>query len=118
MKDAPSRRTRLLSVRMTPDEYASLQNKADAAGVEVSILVRSLILDPAKREAHRGKTPDTAALGNAIASLNKVGGLLNQIAKQANLVGDLSSFREAQEDRARLAEAVRAIMAALGDLGR
>jgi len=118
MKDARPRRTRLLSVRMTPAEYDTLQSKADAVGIEISNLVRSMILDSDRREPHRRKTPDTVALGKAIASLNKVGGLFNMIAKQANLVGDLTSFQEAQADRARLAEAVGAIMAALGELGR
>jgi len=118
MKDARPRLTDHINVRVTADEYAEVRARAKAANVEWSVFVRSLLLDPSKQQRARRKTPDTVALGQALASLNKVGGLLNQIAKQANLVGDLSSFREAQEDRARLAEAVRAVIAALGELGR
>jgi len=118
MKNAQPRLERLLSVRVTAEQFAYLQEQATAANVELSLFVRSLLLDPKAPERRRAKTVNAALLGTAIASINKVGGLLNQIAKQANINGDLSAFRDAQQDRARLAEAVRAVMAALGDSGR
>ena len=118
MTDTNQRRTHRLSVRVTEAEHAALLAKAEAADVELAVYIRSVVLSDTNPVRSRGKTLDTVALGKAIGSLNKVGGLMNQIAKQANLVGDLSSFREAQADRAQLAEAVRAMMAALGELRR
>ncbi len=113
MRNARPRRTRHVSVRFTPEEYAELEDKALTVGVEVSAVIRSLVLSEPLRRRMPENSPDIVALGKALAALNKVGGLLNQIAKEAHITGDLTTYQHAQTDRATLAEVARAIMKAL-----
>lgn len=114
METERTKRTRLLSVRLTPQEYADLEARAHAAATEISALVRKVLLEVAVPQRAKHRSPDIAALGRAIVALNRVGSNINQIAKAANQSGDLFAYRAAEEDRASLAEAVRAAMAALG----
>ena len=68
-----------LELRCTEDDKRRWQEKADAAGVSLSELVRTA-LDKARVPDKRGKAERTAALREVA----KIGNNLNQIAKWAN----------------------------------
>lgn len=113
MQNAAPKRTRHVSVRFTQDEYVKLQERAHAAAIEVSALIRKAALDVEIPRRAKQRSPDIAALGRAIVALNRVGSNINQLARVAHQTGDALSYRVAEEDRVALAEAARAVMAAL-----
>ena len=113
MKNAKPRRTRLVAVRFTPDEYAQLEDHAHAAGVELSAYVRSILVNAEVPRRARGKSPDAELLGKTLIALNRIGGNINQIARQANLTGDLTAYGKALEDRALLVAAAAQVTEAL-----
>ena len=116
MPHAPEYRTRHLSIRLTPSEYARIEAAAHAAAIEISAHVRRLIAGAPipKRAKHR--SIDHVALGRAVAALNHVGSNINQIAKAANVSGNLKAYVMAEQDRALLANTVKSLLLAIENL--
>jgi hypothetical protein len=69
-------RNRLLKVRLTPEELADIQAKAEAAGITVSDLARRRLLDYRLRQSG----PERELLLH----LARIGGNINQLARWAN----------------------------------
>ncbi len=97
-------RTKGAMVRLTPAESAALHDRARAAGLSTGAYLRACALGDSGPRAKRAPPVNRELLADALASLNRVGNNLNQIAKHLNTGG--------HPDRAAMAEA-RAELAAL-----
>jgi len=115
MQNTQPKRTRILTVRFTPNEYARLKAMAHAAEIELSAYVRSMLVDAEVPRRARGKSPNIAALGKTLVALNRIGNNLNQIARVAHRIGDVTVYDQANSDRALVAAAAQAVVAALDD---
>lgn len=109
------KRQRLKSVRaaVTPAEYSAIQDRARKAGLSVGAYLRVLALGESGPRSKRAPPVNRELLGEALASLNRVGNNLNQIAKQLNSGG--SHDRAAMADsRADLTTILELILDAMG----
>jgi len=113
MKNARPKRSRFVGIRFTPEEFARIEDAAQNAEVELSAHVRSVLLGVDVPRQSRRKSPDREALGQALVALNRIGNNINQIARQANLTGDVTAYRQAQADRAMLSAAAQAVISAM-----
>ena len=77
-------RTKLLQVRVTPDELAAITAQAERAGLTAPSYARSVLLSAPAPRARRRPTVEAEALGRLLAELGKVGSNLNQIAHHMN----------------------------------
>ena len=81
-------RQRMVGIRVTPEEYATLQQKAAACGQTLASFAREQLLGVKLARPPRPRpTVDGQALGKTLSELNKVGSNLNQIAKALNTYG-------------------------------
>ncbi|BDI32573.1 hypothetical protein CCAX7_46240 [Capsulimonas corticalis] len=112
MKTEP-KRTRFVGVRFTPEEFAQLETLAQAAQVELSAYIRHVLVKAKAPQRARNKSPNIAALGQALVALNRIGTNINQIAHQANIAGNADVYRQAQDDRKMLITAAQAVIAAM-----
>jgi hypothetical protein len=71
-------------VRLLPEERATIEAKARAAGLSLASFARAAMLGSAGPRARRAPTVNAELLGYAIAALNKAGSNLNQIARALN----------------------------------
>ncbi|WP_418895816.1 plasmid mobilization protein [Sandaracinobacteroides sayramensis] len=78
-------RTRIITFRVSDDEYARYQDRALRAGLAVGAFARAAGLDHAGPRARHRRPIEHRALVQALAALNRVGNNLNQIARNANL---------------------------------
>ena len=80
-------RTRSIGVKLTPEERAELESAAAAQGAPVSAYVRELCLrrSPVVVAATK-RNPDAKAL---LYELSAIGNNLNQIARRANIHGEV-----------------------------
>lgn len=95
-------RTVVFRVRFTEEEFERLKASADNAGLDLSAMARGQILGTPPPTRARRRSVDHQALGRVLAELGRIGGNLNQMAKVANLVGDLTSLHNAQAMTAEL----------------
>ena len=95
-------RTVVFRVRLTEGEFEQLTADADTAGVDLSTMARAQILGAPTPTRARRRSVDHETLGRVLAELGRIGGNVNQMAKVANQVGDLTSLRNAQAMTAEL----------------
>jgi uncharacterized protein (DUF1778 family) len=80
-------RTRSIGVKLTPDERAALEAAAEEQGAPLSTYVRELCLRRAPIIVARTKrNPQASAL---LYELNAIGNNLNQLARRANIHGEV-----------------------------
>lgn len=113
MNNIHIKRTRILTVRFTTGEYTKLETMAHAAKVELSSYVRSVLLGAEIPKRARGKSPNIAALGQALVALNRIANNINQVARQCNISGNALAYEQAKADRDLLAAAAKAVVAAM-----
>lgn len=109
------KRQRMKSVRaaVTPDEYSAIQERARRCGLSAGAYLRACALGDSGPRAKRAPPVHRELLGEALASLNRVGNNLNQIAKQLNSGGHPDRAAMA-ETRAELVAILELILDALG----
>lgn len=78
------KRNKQVIIRLTENEYVALHDKADAAGLKISPLIRRLIngceVKPRPSDCYKDLVRELAAIGNNI----------NQVAHLANSIGYVS----------------------------
>ena len=111
-------RQRLKSVRaaVTSAEYSAIQERAQNAGLSTGAYLRACALGDSGPRAKRAPPVNRALLGEALASLNRVGNNLNQIAKHLNSGGHPDSAAMTAA-RAELVALVAVILETLGRAG-
>lgn len=82
-------RTRIITFRVSDDEYTRFQDRASRAGLAVGAFARAAGLDEAGPRARRRRPVEHQALVQALAALNRVGNNLNQLARNSNLGIDI-----------------------------
>ena len=78
-------RSKIHPVRFLDDEYATVKDKADAAGLSFGAYLRACALGDTGPRAQRSPTIERGLAAQAIAELNKAGSNLNQIAHAINM---------------------------------
>jgi len=95
-------RTRQCVVRLTPEEHARVQERADKSGMRLGALFRAAVLGDAGPRARRHIPINDRLLLRTLGELGRVGNNLNQIARRLNageraqlaaLSAELSSYR-------------------------
>ncbi|MEI9990193.1 MAG: plasmid mobilization relaxosome protein MobC [Rhizomicrobium sp.] len=77
-------RTRIFPIRLSDEERAIVEAKAERAGLTPSSYARQILLDaPAPRQVRRPPV-ERRELARLLGELGKIGGNLNQLAKAAN----------------------------------
>lgn len=77
-------RDRILTVRLSADERAAIDDAADKAGLALGSYARQALLGaPAPRQVRR-PVVERRELARLLGELGKIGGNLNQLAKAAN----------------------------------
>ena len=106
-------RSKQAVVRLTEAEAAELQARARRCGLSAGAYLRACALGDSGPRAKRAPPVNRELLGEALASLNRVGNNINQIAKQLNSGGhpDHAAMAEA---RAELVGILELILDALG----
>ena len=83
-KSDKRQRTETLFARVTPEEKSAFVARADRAGMASAAFMRALALGDAGPRARRRRPIEHQALVQALATLNRVGNNLNQIARNTN----------------------------------
>ena len=83
-KSDKRQRTETLFARVTPEEKSAFVARADRAGMASAAFMRALALGDAGPRARRRRPVEHQALAQALATLNRVGNNLNQIARNTN----------------------------------
>ena len=86
-KVKPERRSKYLTVRLTPTEYKNLQAEAEAFGQTLSDHIREKLNRPLTKRAKRKTKPDCT--DELLYQIKKIGNNLNQIAHYANTTKEL-----------------------------
>ncbi len=106
-------RTKAFNIGMTEAEFAQAEDRARKAGMSNAAYGRACVLGEKGPRAKRAPPLNHELLGEALASLNRIGNNLNQIAKHLNSGGhpDHAAMTTA---RAELMGLIEAILGALG----
>jgi hypothetical protein len=90
-------RTRIITFRVSDDEYARYEERASRAGLAVGAFARAAGLNEAGPRARRRRPVEHRSLVQALAALNRVGNNLNQLARNTNrgLDIDVPQLRDA-----------------------
>lgn len=89
-------------IRLTSDERTLLDEKAAAAGVTLSQLIRSAVLGY--------RLPSPPIVREAMGELRRVGVNLNQLTRLGHTTGDMPAFAELRAIRGVLEAAVRSAL--------
>ena len=85
------KRSRLLSVRMTEDEFAAVNAKAESIELTPASYARMALLDTPSPRAVRRPAVERANVARVLAQLGKIGSNLNQIAHHMNAGNTLAN---------------------------
>lgn len=106
-------RSKSARAAVTPDEYSAIEARARNAGLSTGAYLRACALGESGPRAKRAPPLNRELMAEALASLNRVGNNLNQIAKHLNSGGhpDRAAMADA---RAELIAIIELILDALG----
>jgi hypothetical protein len=107
-------RSRCVGVWLTDEEYADAETRARRVGLSLSSYGRLGMIGTPGPRAQRTPHIHAELLTRAIAALNKIGSLLNQIAHVLNAGGAISLAGDCAATLSEIREAARAIREAVG----
>lgn len=108
-------RTRLLIIRVTAEEKQAIDAIRERTGLSVAALVRNALLKTPPPRASRRPSVDVKAVARLLGQLGKIGGNINQLAKQVNMGNFSAQVQEGIRYQLRdLAELRLPILQALG----
>lgn len=96
MKEQNSNRTRIIGLRMTPDEYAKIEKKWKASTCrKLSDYVRRSLFDKPVVTTYRNSSQDDlmAELTRLRSELNAVGNNFNQAVKKLHTLSQIAEFK-------------------------
>jgi hypothetical protein len=103
---------KVVTFRVTGDEYQELEKEAERKGLTIGSLIRKSVLAAPKTRARRRIPVDVLAVGSLLAQVNKVGGNIYQILRRVNF-GDtplVSEIQEALTEFREVSEAIKVVM--------
>jgi hypothetical protein len=83
-KSEKRQRDRQVKIRCDDDEFEAISANADRAGLSLAGYARAAMLGDAGPRARRRRPADQAALLQILGQVGRIGGNVNQIAKQLN----------------------------------
>jgi hypothetical protein len=110
-------RLRVVAARVSPQEFAVLDERARDAGLSIGSYLRTCGLGSTGPRARRSPPLNAELLAYAIAQLNRVGANLNQITRRLNAADSLGA-NDSASAVAETREAVRQICEILGRKNR
>lgn len=78
------KRQQRIAPRVTDEEFAEIDAKANAAGLTVSSYARKILVADARTKSRRRPRADVALLSRTCGELNRIGSNINQIARAVN----------------------------------
>lgn len=96
MKEQNSNRTRIIGLRLTPDEYAKIEKKWKASTCrKLSDYVRRSLFDKSVVTTYRNSSQDDlmAELTRLRSELNAVGNNFNQAVKKLHTLSQIAEFK-------------------------
>lgn len=78
-------RKKIVPVRCTPEEYAEITAKAEAAGLSAGGFLRKCALNRVTPRTQRRAPVDLVMIAKAMAELRRIGNNINQIARSVNM---------------------------------
>lgn len=102
-KSETRQRNKQVKLRCTDEEFDTIAAKADEAGFSIAAYARASMLGEAGPRARRRRPADQAALLQILGQIGRIGGNVNQIARQLNT-----------RDKASLPDLRKALKAYLG----
>lgn len=106
-------RTAAVMVRLTPDECATLNTRAEAAGLSPAGFMRAAALGNAGPRARRQQPANVDVLRRLLGAVGSVGANCNQLSARANR-GELPAVDELRAAAGDIRELRSGIMTALG----
>ena len=115
-KSETRQRQAAIRLRVTDDERAAIESRAERAGLTVAGYLRAVVFgkDTPQPRAARRATIEAATLQRLLAELGKIGSNLNQIARRLNQGKDDIPAPIFAELAAELRAALRELLQALG----
>jgi hypothetical protein len=107
-------KSRFVAVRCTADQHATLTAKAATAGLSVGAFLRTMALGNAGPRARRRPPLEREAVAQLLGHIGRVGGNVNQLAREMNITGDLPGQAALERAAADIAAIRAELMAALG----
>lgn len=108
-------RGKVISFRVSPDEYDHVQTEADRAGVTVGSFARDVLIGAQAPRRVRRPPAEKAELARLLGELGKIGSTVNQLAHKATIgqvrVMDPMALAQLQDEFDELRDA---LMRALG----
>ncbi len=78
------KRQKVMTFRLSPEEYNQLKEDADSLGITTSAYIRQTLLDAPVPKAARKPSIDRQMLGKLLSQIGRVGNNINQLAKDKN----------------------------------
>jgi hypothetical protein len=104
---------RPVSVRMSPQEYATLEEAAGSAGLTIGSYIRSIVLAAPQTRQRRRPSVEVMAVTRLQGEMNKVGSNIHQILKRVNF-GETPIAEEFHEALSGYRQVIAAILETLG----
>ncbi|WP_306565183.1 plasmid mobilization protein [Flavobacterium lindanitolerans] len=96
MKDGKTNRTRIIGLRLTPEEFDKIKRKWKASTCQkLSDYIRRLLFEKPIITTYRNKTEDDAIaeLSRLRTELNRIGNNYNQVVKRLHTLQNLDEFK-------------------------
>lgn len=107
------RRPPPLSVRLTDEERAELERRAERSGLTLGGYFKSAVFNTPPPPQSRRPPADRAELGKLLVAIGRIGNNVNQLAKVAN-AGSWPEAKDLEKARADIRWIRQALMKALG----
>ena len=113
MKTKPSKQYPRLSIRLSENERLEIEDRAQRSGFTMGGYCKHVIFNTQPPRQSRRPVPEKAELSRLIGHVSRVGGNINQIARQLNMHStiDVVEIQSAVSD---IAQTRAAILKALG----
>jgi len=109
----PVRRTKQMLLRMTPEELAAVDSKANRAGYSREAFARAALAGAPPLRAVRTPPVDHVTLRRIVGELGRIGNNVNQLARDMNR-GNIPDVPEMRAAAQAVMDAADAILEALG----
>jgi hypothetical protein len=104
---------RRITFRMSPQEYATLEEAAGSAGLTLGSYIRSNVLEAPQTRQRRRPSVEVMAVTRLQGEMNRVGSNIHQILKRVNF-GETPVAEEFHEALSGYREVIAAILETLG----
>ena len=113
-RKVPDPKTRIVTIRFTPEQYEQISEKANRAANDIGPMIRTIVLGSPGPRAVKRPPIEKQLIAKLLGAIGKLGSNVNQIAKALNEGRDAPSRDDLAQMRADITLMRTAVMAALG----